>query len=172
MPSRVLLTIASSDEETMAASWADSRAAAEYRSVVSSHGIGATRFICDTYGRSRREIPCRQIDLRTGVRTGMGIVIRPARSVTHSFEIPYCVISDSACRNLPKIVENGRNMLQERLKRHSSPNGGLPAGVRDKFPGEAEGRNRQGQTSRVGGAMRDADVRRVVPLSLKRSGLF
>src|SRR6266404_2977254 len=42
MPSRVLLTIASSDEETMAASCADSRAAAEYRSVVSSHGIGAT----------------------------------------------------------------------------------------------------------------------------------
>jgi hypothetical protein len=107
-----------------------------------------------------------------GVRTGMGIVIRPARSVTHSFEIPYCVISDSACRNLPKIVENGRNMSQERLKRHSSPNGGLPAGVRDKFPGEAEGRNRQGQTSRVAGAMRDADVRRVVPFSLKRSGLF
>ena len=42
MPSRVLLTIASSDEETMAASCADSRTAAEYRSVVSSHGIGAT----------------------------------------------------------------------------------------------------------------------------------
>jgi hypothetical protein len=41
----------------------------------------------------------------------------------------YCVISDSACRNVPRIVENGRNMSQERLKHHGSPNGGRISGL-------------------------------------------
>jgi len=35
---------------------------------------------------------------------------------------------------VPRIVENGKNMPQERLKPHGSPNAGLPTGVRDEFP--------------------------------------
>jgi hypothetical protein len=39
------------------------------------------------------------------------------------------MISDSACRYVPRIVENRKNMSQERLKHHGSPNGDLPTGV-------------------------------------------
>jgi hypothetical protein len=39
------------------------------------------------------------------------------------------VISDSACRNVPRIVENGKNMSHERLKHHGSPNGGLTISI-------------------------------------------
>jgi hypothetical protein len=68
--------------------------------------------------------------------------ITPAGKVGHRyFATLYRVISDSACRNLTRIVENGKNMSQERLKHHRSPNGGLPTGVRDEVPGEAEGRS-------------------------------
>jgi hypothetical protein len=70
------------------------------------------------------------------------------------------------CRELSKTEKISR---RNRLKHHGSPNGGLPPAFGMNFPGEAEGRLAgQGQTSRVAGAMRDADVRRVVPFTLER----
>jgi hypothetical protein len=69
---------------------------------------------------------CREPD------AGTEMSIHPPGKVGHRyFEIPYRVIRGSACRNVPRIVENGKNMS---WKPHGSPNGGLPAGVRDEFP--------------------------------------
>jgi hypothetical protein len=54
----------------------------------------------------------------------------PAGKAGHRyFGILYRVISDSACRNLPIIVENGKNMLQERRMQRGSLNGGLIPGL-------------------------------------------
>src|SRR6266403_103211 len=41
------------------------------------------------------------------------------------------------CRELSKY----KKYVEEGLKHHGSPNGGVPTGVRDEFPGGAEGRS-------------------------------
>jgi hypothetical protein len=55
------------------------------------------------------------------------------------------MISDRVCRYVPRIVENRKNMSQERLKHHGSPNGGMPGmNIQARLKGGHP--NRQGQT--------------------------
>ena len=133
MPSRVLLTIASSDEETMAASRADSRAAAEYRSVISSHGIGASplhlRYLLSAVADiDAKFLAARLIRREPAACTGMSInTRRQGRSPLFRDSIRSDLgqrLSKSA-----EIVEIGENISQERLKHHGSPNGGLIPGL-------------------------------------------
>ena len=62
-------------------------------------------------------------------------------------------------------------MPQERLKHHGSPNDGLPTGVRDEFPGEAEGRSAESGMGRHPVSPERCemrDIRRIVPFTLER----
>jgi hypothetical protein len=177
VPSRVLLTIASSDEETMAASRADSRAAAEYRSVISSHGIGASplhlRYLLSAVADiDAKFLAARLIRREPAACTGMSInTRRQGRSLLFRDSIP----SDLGQR-LSKCAENCRKRKKYLAGTGSSitarPTVACLPAFGMNFPGEAEGRLAgQGQTSRVAGAMRDADVRRVLPFT-PRARLF
>jgi hypothetical protein len=146
--------------------------------VASSHGIGATplhlqyllsavadidaKFLAARLTR-REPAECAGTSINTR-RQGRSLLFRDS------------VLPSDLGQRLSKSAENCRNgkkYVAGRLKHHGSSNGCLPTGVRDEFPGKAEGRSAESAKAGIlcRKTMRDADVRRVVPFTFKRSAI-